>query len=178
MERSAGSTSTVGLRGLSGTTAKAAAHVNKYNCRPHQKGRTTQGHINAKPTFFFFVSHKVVGSPEPTWQKKQNKIGFTNSSVTLFPCCAPTSERFPGGNWGRLTQHNFSENIKLAKGNECIQYRSRAAIFSSSLHICPIHIFSSRFDSSTMEHQMGAYFLMLYFLTWLFCEVPIYRFPR
>jgi hypothetical protein len=29
-----------------------------------------------------------------------------------------------------------------------------------------------------MEHQMGAYFLMLYFLTWLFCEVPIYRFPR
>jgi hypothetical protein len=87
--------------------------------------------------FFFFVSHKVVGSPEPTWQKKQNKIGFTESSETLFMCCTPTSERFPGGNWGRLTQHNFWENNKQAKGNECSQYKSCAAIFSSSLHIAP-----------------------------------------
>ncbi len=29
-------------------------------------------------------------------------------------CCAPTSERFPSGNWGRLPQHNLSENIKQA----------------------------------------------------------------
>jgi len=32
---------------------------------------------------------------------------------------------------------------KQAKGNECSQYKSAAAIFSSSLPICPIHIFSS-----------------------------------
>jgi len=51
---------------LSGTTPKAAAHVNMYSGRPHQKARTTQGHINVKPTSFFFVSNKVVGSPEPT----------------------------------------------------------------------------------------------------------------
>ncbi len=63
MEQSAGSTSTVGL---SGSTPKAAAHVNKYSGTPHQKARTTQGHIHVKPTFFFFVSHKAVGSPEPT----------------------------------------------------------------------------------------------------------------
>jgi hypothetical protein len=35
------------------------------------------------------------------------------------------------------------ENIKQAKGNECSQYKSTAAIVSSSLPICPIHIFSS-----------------------------------
>jgi hypothetical protein len=35
------------------------------------------------------------------------------------------------------------ENIKQAKGNECNRYKSIAAIFSSSLPICPIHIFSS-----------------------------------
>jgi hypothetical protein len=32
---------------------------------------------------------------------------------------------------------------KQAKGNECSQYKSAAAIFSSSLPICPINIFSS-----------------------------------
>ncbi len=37
----------------------------------------------------------------------------------------------------------YMENIKQAKGNKCSQYKSIAAIFSSSLHICPIHIFSS-----------------------------------
>jgi hypothetical protein len=30
------------------------------------------------------------------------------------------------------------ENIKQAKGNECSQYNSTAAIFSSSLPICPV----------------------------------------
>jgi len=35
------------------------------------------------------------------------------------------------------------ENIKQAKGNEGSQYKSTTAIFSSSLPICPIHIFSS-----------------------------------
>jgi hypothetical protein len=30
------------------------------------------------------------------------------------------------------------ENIKQAKGNECSQYKSTAAIFSSSLPICPV----------------------------------------
>jgi hypothetical protein len=35
------------------------------------------------------------------------------------------------------------ENIKPAKGNECSHYKSTAAIVSSSLPICPIHIFSS-----------------------------------
>jgi hypothetical protein len=33
-------------------------------------------------------------------------------------------------------QH-YVENIKQAKGNECSQYKSTAAIFSSSLPICP-----------------------------------------
>ncbi len=36
-----------------------------------------------------------------------------------------------------------TENIKQAKGNECSQYKSAAAIFSSSLPICPIYIFPS-----------------------------------
>ncbi len=31
------------------------------------------------------------------------------------------------------------ENIKQAKGNECSQYKSTAAIFSSSLPICPAY---------------------------------------
>ncbi len=31
------------------------------------------------------------------------------------------------------------ENIKQAKGNECSQYKSTAAIFSSSLPICPVY---------------------------------------
>jgi hypothetical protein len=35
------------------------------------------------------------------------------------------------------------ETLKQAKGNECSQYKSTLAIFSSSLPICPIHIFSS-----------------------------------
>ncbi len=35
------------------------------------------------------------------------------------------------------------ENIKQAKGNECSQYKNIAEIFSSSLPICLIHIFSS-----------------------------------
>ncbi len=33
--------------------------------------------------------------------------------------------------------------LKQAKGNECNQYKCAGAIFSSSLPICPIHIFSS-----------------------------------
>ncbi len=39
-------------------------------------------------------------------------------------------------------QH-YAENIKQAEGNECSQYKSAAAIFSSSLPVCPILIFSS-----------------------------------
>jgi hypothetical protein len=35
------------------------------------------------------------------------------------------------------------ENIKQVKGNECSQWQSIAAIFSSSLHICPMQVFSS-----------------------------------
>jgi hypothetical protein len=87
--------------------------------------------------------------------------------------CAPTSARFASGNWGHLTQHNISENIKQA----CSQYKRSAAIFSSGLHICPIHSFSSRFDS-TMEYQTGAYIVMLYFLTLLFSQLPIYHFSN
>jgi len=37
--------------------------------------------------------------------------------------------------WGRV------ENIKQAKGNECIQYKRTAAIFSSSLPICPVYFY-------------------------------------
>jgi hypothetical protein len=37
----------------------------------------------------------------------------------------------------------IGENIKQAKGNECSQYKSAATIFSSSLPVCQIHIFSS-----------------------------------
>ncbi len=38
------------------------------------------------------------------------------------------------------------ENIKQAKRNECSQYKSTAAIFSSSLPICPVyfHLFMPR----------------------------------
>jgi hypothetical protein len=42
-----------------------------------------------------------------------------------------------------MSHINLTENIKEAKGNECSQYKSAAAIFSSSLPICLIHIFSS-----------------------------------
>jgi hypothetical protein len=38
----------------------------------------------------------------------------------------------------------------------------------------PIHCFSSRSDS-TMEYQMGAYVVMLYFLRLLFCQLPDYQ---
>jgi hypothetical protein len=38
---------------------------------------------------------------------------------------------------------SMSENITQAKGNECSQYKSTAATFSSGLRICRIHIFSS-----------------------------------
>jgi len=45
---------------------------------------------------------------------------------------------------GRLEEiFSMSENITQAKGNECSQYKSTAATFSSSLPICLIHIFSS-----------------------------------
>jgi hypothetical protein len=38
----------------------------------------------------------------------------------------------------------YMENIKQAKGNERSQYKSIAAIlFSSSMHFCPLPIFSS-----------------------------------
>jgi hypothetical protein len=42
-----------------------------------------------------------------------------------------------------MSHINLTENIKQAKGNECSQYKSAAAIFFSGLPICPIHIFSS-----------------------------------
>jgi len=35
------------------------------------------------------------------------------------------------------------EYIKQGKGNECSQYKTTAAMFSSSVPICPIHIFST-----------------------------------
>jgi hypothetical protein len=38
-----------------------------------------------------------------------------------------------------VTIAGFPENIKQAKGNECSQYRSTAAIVSSSLPICPVY---------------------------------------
>jgi hypothetical protein len=47
------------------------------------------------------------------------------------------------------------ENIKQAKGNECSQYKSAAAIFSSSLPICPIYIFSS--DTQTCFAPVTSY---------------------
>ncbi len=34
-------------------------------------------------------------------------------------------------------------NVKSVKGNECSQHKSTIAIFSSSLPICSIHIFSN-----------------------------------
>ncbi len=46
-------------------------------------------------------------------------------------------------NTGYNLDMNKKENIKQAKGNECSQYKRAAAIFSSSLPICSIHIFSS-----------------------------------
>ncbi len=59
--------------GWSGTTPKAAAHVNKYNCRPHQKGRTTQGLEHVKPTFFFFVSPWSSPNPRQSQLDRKNK---------------------------------------------------------------------------------------------------------
>jgi hypothetical protein len=43
---------------------------------------------------------------------------------------------------------NPNENIKQAKGNECSQYKSAAAMFSSILPVCHIHIFSSENQES------------------------------
>jgi hypothetical protein len=53
------------------------------------------------------------------------------------------------------------ENIKQATGNECSQYKTTAAIFSSSLPICPVyfhllmprHVLSS--CSAHYEHTTG-----------------------
>jgi hypothetical protein len=157
---------------LSGTTPKAAAHVNKYSGRPHQQARTTQAHIIVKPTFFFFVCHKVVGSQGSQLDRKYKTKSVSQNHVKHYLCAVHQPLRGFLVEIEDVLHNNFSENIKQA----CSEYKSSAAIFSSSLHICPIHIFSSRFDS-TLEYQMGAYFLMLYFLTLLFCQLPIYRFP-
>ncbi len=62
------------------------------------------------------------------------------------------------------------ENIKRAKGNECSQYKSTAAIFSSSLPIClvyfhlvmPRHILSP--SSTRYEHTKGVKGYATYYL--------------
>ncbi len=52
--------------------------------------------------------------------------------------------RWKGRQMGRLEKiFSMSENITQGKGNECCHYKSTAAMFSSSLPICPIYIFSS-----------------------------------
>jgi hypothetical protein len=41
--------------------------------------------------------------------------------------------------WTIYEHASVAENIKQAKGNECSQYKTTDAIFSSSLPICPVY---------------------------------------
>ncbi len=62
------------------------------------------------------------------------------------------------------------KNIKQAKGNECSQYKSTAAIFSSSLPICPVyfHLVMPRLVLSPCytrhEHTRGIKGCVTYYL--------------
>ncbi len=62
------------------------------------------------------------------------------------------------------------ENIKQARGNECSQYKSTAAIFSSSLPICPVyfHLVMPRHFlnpcSAPYEHTRGLKRYVTYYL--------------
>ncbi len=142
----------------------------------HQKPRTTQGHINVKPTFFFFVCHKVVGSQGSQLDRKNKTKSVSQNHVKHYLRAVHQPLRgFLVEIEDVLHNINFSENIKQAKGNECSQYKSSAAIFSSSLHFCQPPYFLM--SDNTMKYQMGSYFVMLNFLTLLFCQLPIYRFP-
>jgi len=68
--------------------------------------------------------------------------------------------------WGRV------ENIKQAKGNECSQYKNTAAIFSSSLPICPVyfhlvvprHVLSPCY--ARYEHTRGIKGYVTYYLAY------------
>jgi len=63
---------------------------------------------------------------------------FCSLFLNLTLCMTPKKRRA-----GNPTKVFLLENIKQAKGNECRQYKRDATILSSSLPICPIHIFSS-----------------------------------
>jgi hypothetical protein len=41
--------------------------------------------------------------------------------------------------WTIYEHASVVENFKQAKGNECSQYKNTAAIFFSSLPICPVY---------------------------------------
>ncbi len=58
--------------------------------------------------------------------------GTTDSIFSPYPTHS-------GLSWNDL----FWKILNRPKGNACSQYKSTAAIFSSSLPMCPIHIFSS-----------------------------------
>jgi hypothetical protein len=65
-----------------------------------------------------------------------------------------------------------TENIKLAKGNECSKYKGTAAIFSSSLPSCPVyfnvlkprHVLSSCYIRD--EHTRGIMGYVTHYLAW------------
>ncbi len=63
--------------------------------------------------------------------------------------------------WTIYEHASVVENIKQAKGNECSQYKSTAASFSSSLPVCPVyfHLVMPRHVSSPCytryEHTRG-----------------------
>jgi hypothetical protein len=113
--------------GLSGTTPKAAAHVNKYSGRPHQQARTTQAHITVKPTFFFFVYHKVVGSQGSQLDRKNKTKSVSQNHLEHYLCAVHQPLRGFLVEIEDVLHNNFSENIKQA----CSQYKSSGpSIFS------------------------------------------------
>ncbi len=90
------------------------------------------------------------------WNRKNifNLPQVANKCWTLWPLYWPPkakkyTKKYHDINvlvfWSNLGPNNKPKmvNVKSTKGNECNQHKSTAAIFSSSLSICPIHVFSS-----------------------------------
>jgi hypothetical protein len=104
------------------------------------------------------------GKPAKNKKKEKRKKKYSDQQRKEMDCDEPhpaPNEKMQGIQWterptgalvaaGSLWPQSVGyvadsrpENMKQSKGNECSEYKSGAGNFSSSLPICPIHIFSS-----------------------------------
>ncbi len=114
--------------GLSGTTPKAAAHMNKYSGRPHQNARPTQAHISVKPTFLFVVCHKVVGSKESQLGRKNKTKSVSQNHVKHYLHAAHQPLR------GFLVEiENVLRNIYFSESMEDVDHNAPIPLFTQFL---------------------------------------------